>query len=256
MPPRPSASVADLYHGAGDPGIRRWPIEPYASAPRAGVIAWEAAGGSDVGGLRIDRYRLHHSDGLVIPVVHVHRPGATRGRVLLDLGLDGKIGVADWPEVRRLVESGDEVLSFDLRGTGETRMRYKAQSIDDPELAAMDEARAYASPISGVLANYVYNSLLTGRPYFLEMIEDAEIVARFARQKLGAHRLAVRGRGDAQALAEAVAEVLPEVERDSSPGAAVFDWSEAVERMRETWPIQYLLPGGADLRPSRRPGGE
>ncbi|PYP42206.1 MAG: hypothetical protein DMD43_03705 [Gemmatimonadetes bacterium] len=255
-PPRVSASVAGLYHGDGDPGITRWTVEPYTGAPRAGAIAWEAAGGSDVGDLRIDRYRLRHSEGLVIPVVHVHRRGGERSRVLLDLGLDGKIGVADWPEVRRLVESGDEVLSFDLRGTGETRMRYKAQSIDDPELAAMDEARAYASPISGVLANYVYNSLLTGRPYFLEMIEDAEIVARFARQKLGAHRLAVRGRGDAQALAEAVAEVLPEVERDSSPGAAVFDWSEAVERMRETWPIQYLLPGGADLRPSRRPGGE
>ena len=60
-------------------------------------------------------------------------------------------------------------------------MRYTAMSIDDPTLAAQDFDRAYTSPLSGVLADYVYNSLLTGRPYLLQLIEDAEIAARFAR---------------------------------------------------------------------------
>jgi hypothetical protein len=146
------------------------------------------------------------------------------------------------------VEAGDAVLSFDLRATGETRMRYRAASIDDPALAAQDEARAYASPLSGVLANHVYNALLTGRPYFLEMIEDVEIVARFAREHLGAGRIALRPRGEAGALADAAVRALPGLERLATAAPApAFRWSEAVEQMREVWPIQYLLPGGAFL---------
>ena len=50
----------------------------------------------------------------------------------------------------------------------------------------LDFDRAYVNPLSSVLADYVYNSLLTGRPYFLQMIEDAEIAIRFSRLKLHA----------------------------------------------------------------------
>src|SRR6185369_13349391 len=98
---------------------------------------------------------------------------------------------------------GEEVLSFDLRGVGENRMRYRAASGDDPTLAEADEARAYFNPLSGVLANHVYNSLLTGRPYFLEAIEDVEIVSRFAREKLGRPRLVVAPSVSARGLADA-----------------------------------------------------
>ena len=44
----------------------------------------------------------------------------------------GKIRAADWPEVEARLAEGHEVVSFDPRGLGETRMRYKAASIDDP----------------------------------------------------------------------------------------------------------------------------
>jgi hypothetical protein len=139
------------------------------------------------------------------------------------------------------------VLSFDLRGVGETRMRYRAESIDDPELAALDEPSAYENPLSGVLENHVYNAQVTGRPYFLEMIEDVEIVVRFARARFGARRVQLRGRGDAQTLAEAAAEAIEGV-RLRAGGEPAFRWSEAVEAMREIWPIQYLLPRGADFK--------
>jgi hypothetical protein len=212
-------------------------------------IAWEAAGSATVAGIRIDRYRLRHSERMVIPLLHLHREGRAAARTVIDLRLEGKIGVADWPAVRDRIEGGDDVVSFDLRGVGETRMRYRAQSGDDPTLAEADEARAYFNPLSGVLANHVYNALLTGRPYFLEMIEDVEIVARFAREKLGAPRLAVWPHGDAGALAEAVAQSLPGIEALSSAGAPAFRWSDVVAQLREVWPIQYLLPGGALLAP-------
>jgi hypothetical protein len=128
-------------------------------------------------------------------------------------------------------------------------MRYKATSIDDPALAPADEESAYASPLSGVLANHVYNAQLLGRPYLLEMIEDVEITVRFARAQLGAREVAVDAPGDARLLGRAVAAALPDVAL-VRPAAAekAFDWREAVESLRETWPIHYLVPGGASLR--------
>jgi hypothetical protein len=191
-------------------------------------------------------YWLRHG-AQAMPLLHIHRPGAAPVATVVDLGLHGKVGVAEWPEVVRLLDAGRDVVSFDLRGVGETRMRYRAESIDDPELASLDEPRAYEDPLSGVLANHVYNAQLTGRPYFLGMIEDVEMVTRFARERLGARRLELRARGDAQLLAESAAEVLPGVEL-AAGGAPGFRWSEAVEQMRELWPIQYLLPRGADVR--------
>jgi hypothetical protein len=165
----------------------------------------------------------------------------------VDLGLHGKLGPAEWTDVLRLLDQGHDVVSFDLRGVGETRMRYRAESVDDPTLAAAGEEAAYEDALSGVLANHVYNDQVSGRPYLVGAIEDVAIVSRFARARLGARRLQVRARGDAQLLAEAAAEALDGLEVLPS-GATSFRWSEAVETLRETWPIQYLFPRGADYR--------
>jgi hypothetical protein len=109
------------------------------------------------------------------------------------------------------------------------------------------------SPLSGVLANHVYNAQLVGRPYLLEMIEDVEIVARFARSQLGAREVAIDAPGEGRLLARAVAAALLDVALVVPVGAEPpFSWKEAVESMRETWPIHYLLPGGVALRHARR----
>ena len=253
---RPARSLADLYRGPGYPGIRGWPVVPFAGTAPRDAIAWEAAGSEHVGTAILDRYRLHHSGGLVIPLVHVHRTGAPRGNVLLRLGLEGKIRPGDWPEVEARLADGHELVSFDPRGLGETRMRYRATSIDDPALAPADEEAAYASPLSGVLANHVYNAQLLGRPYLLEMIEDAEITVRFARHRLGAQEVAIDAPGDARLLARAVAAALPDVALVLPAGAErSFSWPNAVESGRETWPIHYLVPGGASLRFDGPSGG-
>jgi hypothetical protein len=210
-----------------------------------GAITAEDAGSTTAGDVRIDRYRLRRGD-LSIPLLHIHRAGAPRAGTIIDVALHGKAGVAEWPEVTALLDAGHDVVSFDFRGVGETRMRYRAESIDDPELAALDEAAAYENPLSGVLANYVYNDQVSGRPYFLGMMEDVDAVARFARERLGSGRVQVRGRGDALLLAESASEVLG---IPLAPGSgSSFRWSEAVEKMQEIWPIQYLLPRGADYR--------
>lgn len=253
---RPAAprAIRELYLGAGYSGIRDWPVEADTGAPRQGVIAWAAAGSDRVGAATIDRYRLHHSGGLEIPLLHVHREGATSRRPLVvRLDLAGKLTPADWPWVEARLAEGHEVVSLDPRGVGETRMRYKAASIDDPLLAPKDEDEAYASPLSGVLANHVYNSQLLGRPYLLELVEDVEIAVRFARARLGAREVALEGLGEAGLLARAVAAALPDVALVRPRGAApAFAWPDAVERGLESWPIHYLVPGGATLRLEQR----
>ena len=131
---------------------------------------------------------------------------------------------------------------------GETRMRYTALSIDDPSLAQKDFDHAYTSQLSGVLANYVYNSLLTGRPYLLQMVEDVEIAARFARVRLNAPDISITATGDAYTLAHDAADVLPGLRLLPADNAHVLSWAQLVKDKQEVWPVQYILPGGAYVR--------
>ena len=125
-------------------------------------------------------------------------------------------------------------------------MAYKAASPDDPALAQLDFDRAYVNPVSGVLADYVYNSILTGRPYFLQMIEDVEIATRFFKAQVDLRtEIAVAGASGTFTLARAISETLPNVRLLSEPDRQLIQWSELVNQKTELWPIEYLLPGGA-----------
>ncbi len=243
-----SRNLGDIYRGNGYPGIDKWPVVPFREFPSSAEIAWESMGGAAVDGLVVERFLLHHSGRLAIPLLHIHADRQAGGKAMIWFSDRGKAGPADWQEVKELVGRGYQVLSFDFRGLGEDRMLYRAESADDPKLAPADFDRAYFSPLSGVLANYVYNSLLTGRPYFLQMIEDAEIVARFARARAKVDQVQVTARGESYTLACAIADALPGVGLVSPPGEKRMIWSELVDQKRELWPIQYLLPGGAYLR--------
>lgn len=236
--------IRDMARGRKEQGTTIGALYREGRVPSA-AYASEARGSTRFGAITIDKYVLRDG-GLSMPVLHIHRAGPPARRVVLRVGLQGKVRPEDWPAVEADLAGGSAVVSFDPRGLGETRMRYKAVSIDDPALAALDEEAAYASPVSGVLANHVYNALLTGRPYLLELIEDAEAVVRFSRETLRAQKVAVAGAEEAHTLAASIAASLDGVELvPAMPGARVFSWARSVEEMREVWPIAYLLPGGA-----------
>ena len=242
----PGRSLAKEYYGDKYSGVKDWHVSEHAGVPPGqGQITWEALGSSRSDGVSIDRYMLRHSKLLEMPVLHIHKSAADKRTVLLWFRESGKVTAEDWPEIKKYVDEGYDIVSFDFRGLGETRMPYTAVSPDDPALGALDFDHAYVNAISGVLANHVYNSLLIGRPYFLQMIEDSEIASRFAREKLGAKAVAITAPGDAYTLASAIAETLPSIELLPRPDAKVLKWSEIVEQKREIWPIQYLLPSGA-----------
>jgi hypothetical protein len=244
-----SPGLSERYYGEGYPGIREWTVVPAEVRTQATTVSWTAVGTTTTGDIVLDRYRLDHSDGLVLPLVHIRRPsGPAAATTVLDFGLAGKARPADWPTIARHLEDGGDVVTFDPRGLGETRMRYRAASIDDPEIAPASEEEAYLSPVSGVLANHVYNALLNGRPYLLEIVEDVEIAALFARAHLGSRNVVVSGRGEAAVIAAVAAEVLEGIEAAPAPGEApvALDWCrETLESGREIWPIHMLLPGGA-----------
>ncbi|HEV8130489.1 MAG TPA: acetylxylan esterase [Acidobacteriota bacterium] len=245
---QPSPTLAELYLGSSYPHIADWPVVAYDGRSSERKIAWEAVGGSEVGGVAIGRYLLHHHGNLAMPVLHVHDKGKSGRPALLWFRLDGKAKPEDWPIIEKYVNEGYDIVSFDFRGLGEDRMPYKANSADDPQLAPSDFDGAYASPLSGVLANYVYNSILTGRPYFLQMIEDAEIAARFAREKLKAEQVFVTAPERAYTLAYSIAEAVPSITLFPRQTGQFIKWSELVDQKREVWPIPYLLPGGAYVR--------
>jgi dienelactone hydrolase len=243
---RLAESIRQLYLASNYPGIATWNISQYSGiAPAKSEIAWESAGTSIFEDTSIDRYILRHSGNLVMPLLHIHRTGSQSRRWLLWFSKNGKATADDWPVLRKYLGAGFDIISFDFRGLGETRMPYKAVSEDDPSFAQLDFDRAYVNPLSSVLADYVYNSLLTGRPYFLEMIEDAEIAIRFSQLRLHAVLFSVASDQEGLTLANAIAETLPAVEPTPHPGAPIMKWSDLLIQKREQWPIQYLLPGGA-----------
>ena len=238
--------LAAEYYGEKYSGVKDWLVDEYRGAPpQDRQITWESVGSAKVGEVAIDRYVLHHSVELEMPLLYIHKSGGGDRRVALWFQENGKATAEDWPEIERYLNLGYEIISFDFRGLGETRMPYTAVSPDDPLLGELDFDHAYVNPISGVLANYVYNSLLTGRPYFLQMIEDAEIARRFAAEKLHVNVVVVSAAGEAYTLASAIAETLPGMSLQSEPNRKILKWSEIVEQRRGSWPIQYLLPSGA-----------
>lgn len=243
---RPAVQLKQLYFSDSYPGIRSWSTSKYQGvAPKPTEVLWEFKGHSEWHDVKIDRYLLRHSTYLELPLLYIHKE-SNRRPILLWLGENGKVGPQDWAEVTKYLDAGYDVVSIDPRGLGETRMQYKAVSPDDPALAQLDFDDAYVNPLSGVLADYVYNSLLIGRPHFLQMIEDVEIAFRFVREKINRDAdFKVVGTGDGYTLASAVSEILPSIQLLVQPDAQIENWADLVNQKRELWPIQYLLPGGA-----------
>ena len=238
-------SLKQLYDSDAYPGIKSWKVSEYSgSQPATGEVLWESRGHSEWSGITIDRYLLRHSKYLEMPLLYVHK--GTARPTLIWIGDNGKLSATDWHSVTKYLDAGYGIISIDPRGLGETQMQYKAISPDDPALAGLVADQWYSNSLSSALADYVYNSVLTGRPYFLQMIEDVEIAARFAQEKLNAQaEFTVSGSGEASTLASAAAETLPHFKLMSQPESHALRWSELVDEKRELWPIQDLLPGGA-----------
>lgn len=241
-----NGTIAHEYFGNGYSGIKSWKVEQYQGLPPArDRISWELAGSAKFKDVLIDRYVLRHSGMLEMPLLHIHRSSAGKKQAVLWFDKNGKAKSADWTEIEKYLAAGYDVISFDFRGLGETRMPYKAISPDDPAMAQLDFDQAYTSPLSSVLAGYVYNSVLTGRPYFLQMIEDAEIAGRFAQEKFGERVSAVTAPGEAFSLAKDISETLPGIALLPQSDGRSLSWSTIVSEKQELWPIQYLLPDGA-----------
>jgi len=238
-------SLATEYRGFGAPDIEKWTIAQF-NGPPAGLnqITWEAEGSTKYGEFQIDKYRLRHSRLLVMPLLYIHKTEKQVDAALF-FKETGKATASDWPQIEKLLRSGHDVVTFDFRGLGETRMSYTAVSPDDPLLGKLDFDHAYMNPLSGVLANYVYNALLSGRPYFYQMIDDARIAERFAEEKLGVNVALVIAPGEAFTVAASIAEVMPGLKLLREPDSVLVQWAELVESKQESWPIPFLVPGGA-----------
>jgi pimeloyl-ACP methyl ester carboxylesterase len=240
-------NIAEAYRGGEGRRIADWwSVAEFKGAPAGdSQILWQSRGTTKIDGVLVDKFILHHSGGLKMPLLFIHQDSNEKREVLLWFSEAGKARSADWSELQQRLRAGYDIVTFDFRGLGETRMPFTAVSPDDPTLGKLSFDEAYANAISGVLANHVYNSLLTGRPYFFEMIEDAEIARQFAKEKLRGNVTAVKSAGANYTLANAISEVLPGIKLLTNGDAKVLRWSDLVEQKQEVWPIQFLVPGGA-----------
>jgi Acetyl xylan esterase (AXE1) len=245
-------TLAKLYRSEQDPQISSWKVGRYDGFVPASEVRWEKVGSSAMDTLRVDRYLLRHSTYLEMPLVRFRRDENTSKGVVVWLSLTGKANQSDWPQVSRLLNEGYEVFSFEFRGLGETRMNYRARSSDDPELVQGDFDQAYVSPLSSVLGGYVYNSLLIGRPYFLQMMDDLKIVELFLRSSdevahRSPHPLTIAATSEAFGFAARFKEIEPEITILPAPSPSVIDWLTIVLSNQEQWPIAFLMPSGALL---------
>jgi hypothetical protein len=244
-------TLAELYRSEQDPDIASWKVEHYAGSSPAGELRWEAVGSSMAGAVHIDRYVLHHSTYLEMPLLHFYDAGSHPKGAILWFSLDGKASEKDWPRIAGLLSDGYEVFSFDLRGLGETRMNFRVDSSDAVSAPKGSFDEAYVDPLGSVLADYVYNSLLTGRPYFLQMMDDIKIAELYVRNRdaqLPRQPIALAATGDAYSLAVRFQEVDPQVKVLTPDSAPVLSWSALVSQGQEQWPIALLMPYGATLR--------
>jgi hypothetical protein len=191
---------------------------------------------------------LHHSGGLQIPLLYFHATENPRDKILLWINLSGKASQENWTEISNLVNKGENIISFDFRGTGEDKMKFQATPSEYLNFAVMDSTQIYFNPLSGVFANYIYNALLIGRPYFLQMIEDTEIVSRFVRSELKVSEVRITATADSKMLAREIVETLTDINPKSSEDIHGVRWSEIINEERELWPIHNLMPGGAFIR--------
>jgi pimeloyl-ACP methyl ester carboxylesterase len=241
-----AGTLAQNYFSDGYSGINKWQVAEYTGLqPVKNAISWESLGSTTAGDVSIDRYLLRHSGQLEMPLLHIHKSAEGRRNLLLWFRDDGKATSENWAEIKKYLDANYDLISIDFRGLGETKMPYKAISPDDPAMTRLDFDQAYIYPLSSVLAGYVYNSILTGRPYFLQLIEDAEITSRFAEEKLRVRVTAVTAPGNAYTLASAISETLPNIKLLPQADGVVLKWSEIVRQRREIWPIQYLVPSAA-----------
>ena len=250
---RKQPTLAELYRSELDPDIASWTVSRYEgfSAPRE--LRWEAVGSSMEGAVHIDRYVLHHSRFLEMPLLHFHTDGSHSKGAILWFSLHGKASEKDWARISELLSDGYEVFSFDFRGLGETRMNFRVDSSGATTADSFDEA--YVNPLGGVLADYVYNSLLTGRPYFLQMMDDLMIAQLFVRSqnsRLPEPPLTLTATGEAYSLAVRFRELDPEVKILKPESARLVDWSTLAAEGQEQWPIAFLMPYGATIAAESR----
>jgi len=243
---RKQTTLAELYRSEHDPEIATWKVSRYEGLSSPKEVRWESVGSTTIETAHIDRYVLHHSQYLEMPLLHFYKDGGHPRGAVLWVSLHGKASPRDWPQITKLLNDGYEVFSCDSRGGGETSIKFRVDSSSAASPSSFDEA--YVDPLDSVMADYVYNSLLTGRPYFLQMMDDLKIVELFIRSlnsQFPREPLTLDATGEAYSLAVRFQEVDPKVSILKQESTQVLNWSALVAHGRERWPIAFLMPSGA-----------
>src|ERR1700678_2405038 len=96
---RSRKTLAELDRSEQDPDVAAWAVHPYAGFAPPMELRWEARGSSAAGTVHIDRYVLHHSTYLEMPLLHFYSEAGQPKGAILWFSLDGKASEKDWPQI-------------------------------------------------------------------------------------------------------------------------------------------------------------
>ena len=241
---RVSESIRQLYLGGKYPGIATWEISQYRGlTPTEGDIAWESAGTST--------FETPPSIAMFCVTAAISLCPcctSTGQRIRVAAGCCGSARTARRPQTTGPKSgstwtpasiSSPSIFAGSARHECPTK-RFLKTTLPSPSSILPGLRQSALQRVSGLRLQFVAD----GQPYFLQMIEDAEIALRFSRLKLHAGEFSVASDDEGFTLANAIAGTLPGV-RQFRTRRAIMKWSTLVVEKRELWPIQYLLPGGA-----------
>ncbi|MFI5073378.1 MAG: alpha/beta hydrolase family protein, partial [Terriglobales bacterium] len=103
----PSPTLAMEYRTGLEQPVAAWNVAEFNGAPANDhEILWESRGTSKLGGVLVEKFVLHHSKGLEMPLLFIHENSTDKRELLEWLGENGKATSADWTELQKRLRTG------------------------------------------------------------------------------------------------------------------------------------------------------
>ena len=123
---QPAKTLRQLYDSKLYPRISSWSIAEFQrEIPGREEVRWEARGNSDFEGVTIEKYLLHHSRYLELPLLYIHKASRSRRPVMLWFGENGKATAQDWPGLSKYLAAGTTSFQSILGGWGKREWHTK-----------------------------------------------------------------------------------------------------------------------------------
>src|SRR5262249_20709416 len=106
-------NIVTAYRGRERTRGEERSVAEFEGAPAGdSQILWDSRGKTSVSGVVVEKFVLHHSRGLEIPLLFIHQDSNEKREVLFWFGEAGKATAADWSELQKRLNEGYDIVTF------------------------------------------------------------------------------------------------------------------------------------------------